>query len=138
LLIYDPSNRMSDHIVNTHSKVGLVAYEEGSAQSILRGRIVNIRPGAIETAARYKRLLLELASVDGALIFSDKSIQAFGAMVETHPKATGQYGARTTAALSAFHYGAHPIKISADGDVTIFFNSEDEHSQKHQAELAFA
>jgi hypothetical protein len=138
LLIYDPSNKMSGHIVNTHSLVGLTTYEEGSAQSILRGRIINMKPGAIETAARYKRLFLELASVDGALIFSDTSIRAFGAMVETHPNATGQYGARSTAALSAFHYGAHPIKISADGDVRIHFSREDEDGDKHQAELAFA
>jgi len=59
-------------------------------------------------------------------------------MIKTHPNAKGQYGARTTAALSAYLYGAHPMKISTDGDVRILFSSDDEVGKTHQAELAFA
>jgi hypothetical protein len=32
-------------------------------------------------------------------------------------------GARTTAGRSAYLWGAHPIKVSADGDVTVYFES---------------
>jgi len=65
------------------------------------------------------------------------NIAAFGAMIKTHSNAKGQYGARTTAALSAYLYGAYPMKISADGDLRIFFSSEDEAGNKYPAELVF-
>jgi hypothetical protein len=138
LLIYDPSNKLSSHVVNTHSWITSEADETDSAHWILRERVRQINPGASKTPTRDKRLFLELASTDGALIFSESGIKAFGAMVETHSGAKGQYGARTTAALSAFLYGAYPMKISADGDVRILFSSEDEDGNKHKAELAFA
>jgi hypothetical protein len=138
LLIFDPLDKLSDQVVNSHAWIASDVQETDSAHSILRDRVCQIRPGAWgKTSRRDKRLFLELASTDGALIFSTAKIAAFGAMIKTHPDAKGQYGARTTAALSAYLYGAHPMKISADGDVRIFFSSEDEIGNTHQAQLAF-
>jgi len=37
--------------------------------------------------------------------------------------AAGQLGARSTAARSAYLRGAHPVKVSSDGDVAVYFTS---------------
>jgi hypothetical protein len=139
LLIFDPSDKLNAQVVNPHAWIVPEDADMGSAHSILRRRIRDIKsPVWGTTPKRDKRLFLELASVDGALIFSQSEIKAFGAMIKTHSKAKGQYGARATASLSAYLYGAYPIRISADGDVRLLFRSEDGQGNKHRAELAFA
>ena len=139
LLIFDPLNTLSEQIVNTHAWIASNYQNPKSGHAILRDRVLQIKPaGWGKDSARDKSLFLELASVDGALVFSESGIKAFGAMIKTHPKATGQYGARATAALSAFLYGAHPMKVSADGDVRILFWSEDQDGKRHRAQLEFA
>jgi hypothetical protein len=72
---------------------------------------------------RRKRLLLEVAGIDGAVVFDKENILAIGAMISPHPKVGSETGARTTAAKSAFLWGGTPAKVSADGDVTIFFKA---------------
>jgi hypothetical protein len=46
-------------------------------------------------------------------------------MIASHPAAGDHAGARTTAAQSALAFGAHPIKVSTDGDIEILFDRED-------------
>jgi hypothetical protein len=85
------------------------------------------------------RGFVELAGLDGAVIFDDEDILAFGAMIDTHSEAEGQYGARTTAALSAFHWGGLPTKISSDGEVACYFTSRSSDGQQgSEARLLFA
>ena len=55
----------------------------------------------------------------------DDHLLAVGAIIESHPEVGNQLGARATAARSAYLWGAHPVKISSDGDVTIYFKSRD-------------
>ena len=55
------------------------------------------------------------------------SSQAIGARL--HPT-QGQVGARSTAALSAYYWDGHPIKVSSDGDVTVYFKSNDLHDSR--------
>jgi len=64
-----------------------------------------------------------MACVDGALVFDDERLLAVGALVRSHPNVGNQLGARATAARSAYLWGAHPIKVSSDGDVTLYFKS---------------
>ena len=78
---------------------------------------------------KRKRRLIEMTCVDGAVIFDDHHLLAVGALVRSHPSVGNQLGARTTAARSAFLWGGHPIKVSSDGDVTVYFRSRDDEQQ---------
>jgi DNA integrity scanning protein DisA with diadenylate cyclase activity len=64
-----------------------------------------------------------MACIDGAIVFDDHHLLAVGALIESHPSVGNQLGARTTAARSAYLWGAHPIKVSTDGDVSVYFKS---------------
>ena len=70
-----------------------------------------------------------MACVDGAVIFDDNHLLAVGAPVRSHPSVGNQLGARTTAARASYLWGAHPIKVSSDGDVTVYFRSRCEDQQ---------
>ena len=52
-----------------------------------------------------------------------RHLLAVGALIRSHPDAGSQLGARITAARSAYLWGAHPIAVSSDGDVTVHFQS---------------
>ncbi len=120
LLIYDPGHDVIDHIVNRESLL-LDNQNMDSARTMLAPSVVGIGMGIQTMSARKKRIMLELASMDGAVIFDDRNILSFGAMVETHPSAGSHAGARTTAFESAFLYGGRPFKVSSDGDISLRF-----------------
>lgn len=142
LLIYDPTHDTRRHIRNESSIVfaGWKAYpaaEPSPTGQALIGRFIgDLAMGDAPGALRWKRRLIELARVDGALIFDERHILAVGAIIETHPQAGGQSGARTAAARSAYLWGARPTKISSDGDVTVHFASR-HGDQVCDAELNF-
>ncbi len=77
------------------------------------------------TNIRKKRLFLEIASIDGAVICNNEGLMAFGAMIKPHPNVNIHRGARTTAAESAYRWGGVVLNVSSDGDVNIFFESSD-------------
>lgn len=126
LLIYDPNKIVVRNVVNK----GSVMFD-GSDETLdearkmlmpsIKEKIIMAHP---HFAKRKKRLFLEIASMDGAVIFSNALILAFGAMIKTHEKADKESGARSTAARSAFYWGGHPIKISSDGEITLYFTSK--------------
>ncbi|QDS94207.1 hypothetical protein FF011L_29860 [Roseimaritima multifibrata] len=89
------------------------------------------------TGSKHRRLLSELASIDGAVVFDAQSVLAVGAVINTHPDAGDCIGARTTAAKSAFKWGGIPMKISSDGDVTLYFSSGSDEDGYCDAELSF-
>jgi hypothetical protein len=130
LLIYDPKHSTRDHIRNeasimfsgwkkkTHQPAGAAA-----GQALIGRSLENLAMAQGVGAMLWKRRLIELARVDGAVIFDDAHLLAVGAIIESHPDAGDQLGARATAARSAFLWGAHPVKVSSDGDVTVYFKS---------------
>jgi hypothetical protein len=130
LLIYDPKHRIRDHIANKESilfsawrqQTGLQPGTE-SGQSLVAPSVGELAIGRGAWTFKRKRRLLELARVDGALVFDDEHLLAVGAIIETHPTVGDQFGARTTAARSAYLWGAHPVNVSSDGDVTVYFKS---------------
>lgn len=86
----------------------------------------------------YKPIILELASIDGAIIFDEcGKIEAFGAIVQTHPKANHCLGARTTGAMSALEHGYIPIKVSSDGDISLYKIVRDKCGNEETIELNF-
>ncbi len=125
LLIYDPSSEIIPRITNRKSILGTGTLEAPDVHQIIGSVVRQIQMGHERRVARKKRLFLELASMDGALIFDQQKILAFGAMIEPHPDVGSHPGARTTAAHSAFSWGGLPVKISSDGDILIMFRSED-------------
>jgi hypothetical protein len=68
------------------------------------------------------RKLVELSSVDGALILDlQGNLVQVGSMVVSHPSAVSHFGTREAAGYSAAKFGATSFKVSADGQVTMFF-----------------
>jgi len=69
-----------------------------------------------------RSVLAELASLDGGTVV-DKAgrLLSYGAILKTKKLAgsRGTEGSRTKAAIAASHYGV-AVKISADGDITIY------------------
>ncbi len=86
-----------------------------------------------------KPLILELASIDGAIIFDKETgiIKAFGAMINHHEKVTKEQGARSTAALSAFHHNMIPFKVSSDGDITLYYNHHNKSGDHELVKISF-
>ena len=136
LLIYDPMQDVIENVVNVES-----CFHRGEqtdiARKMLEPSVGNLSMRALEREERKKLLLLELASIDGAVIFDDDSILAVGAMVRTHQAVPGEAGARTTAARSAFLFGGRPVKISSDGEIAIYFSSSDGEGERADASLEF-
>lgn len=122
LLIYDPEHKVIENIVNKES---LLLNNEliDISREMLSPSVSCINMGGQNMSLRKKRIMIELASMDGALIFDSNSILAFGSMIKTHPKAGNHSGARETAFESAFLYGGRPFKVSSDGDISIRFSN---------------
>jgi hypothetical protein len=130
LFIYDPRHCMRDHILNRESIVSDKWVENAnpasghSGQNVFSRFLKGISFGAQGGTVGSKRRLLELAAVDGALVFDDESLLAVGAIVESHPQVGNQLGARTTAGRSAYLWGSHPMTVSSDGDISVYFESK--------------
>jgi hypothetical protein len=130
LLVYDPQHKTRQHLRNPASIVfpGWNGHETpeadiASAQALIGRSLVKFAIGEGRDALKSKRRLIELASVDGAVIFDDRHLLAVGAIIEGHSCVGSQMGARATAARSAYLWGAHPVKVSSDGEVTVYFTS---------------
>jgi hypothetical protein len=129
LLVYDPRHAVRDHIRNEASiiwpdwKGKTPETDDVYAQTLIGRSLEQLAMGEGIGALRSKQRLIELAQVDGAVIFDDQHLLAVGAIIAGHPSVGNQLGARTTAARSAYLWGAHPVKVSSDGDVTVFFTS---------------
>jgi hypothetical protein len=127
LLIYDPEHQIQNHLLNPES----LLFPDGmgdevdrvSGQTLIGRSIEDIAIGKKAGSLKRKRRLIEMACVDGAVVFDDTRLLAVGALIRSHPGVGNQLGARTTAARSAYLWGARPIKVSSDGDVTIYFQS---------------
>ena len=130
LLIYDPEHRIQDHILNTESMIRADWRGNGNAppdgecgQMLIEQSIGDVAVGVKAGSLKRKRRLIEMAAVDGAVVFDDNNLLAVGALIRSHPDVGNQLGARTNAARSAYLWGAHPVKVSSDGDVGIYFKS---------------
>ncbi len=98
--------------------------------------IDDISVGRRAGSLRRKRRLIEMAGVDGAVVFDDERLLAVGALIRSHLDVGNQLGARATAARSAYLWGGRPIKVSSDGDVTIHFKSRN-HIDECEAVMNF-
>ncbi|HEX3997050.1 MAG TPA: hypothetical protein VHX65_00695 [Pirellulales bacterium] len=130
LLVYDAAHCVLPRVLNSESIVSPDWYHNGqtasvreSGQALIRHSIDDIAVGGPPGSLKKKRQLIEMASIDGAIIFDDDHILAIGALIKSHSEVGSQLGARATAARSSFLWGARPIKVSSDGDVTIYFKS---------------
>ena len=137
LLVYDPRRAVLEHVINADDAViGGPDPLGDMARRLLSAAIAPIRITEPSLARRKKRLFLEIASLDGAVLFDDDGVLAVGAMIKAYPHVGGHLGARTTAMHSAYLWGGRPIKISADGEIVIPFLSRGPESEC-EAQLAF-
>ena len=136
LLVYDPEHRILEHILNPVSLLnpvsilpapwkvnGHTVLNRPCGQSLIGSSIEDIAIGKKSGSIKKKRQLIELACIDGAIVFDDTNLLAVGALIRTHPDAGSHLGARTNAARSAYLWGAHPISVSSDGEVSVHFQS---------------
>jgi len=127
LLIYDPDDKISEKIQNKESFLDQKNNDkEYRKTNFFTEYARNISLGNRDRSSGKKRILLELANIDGAVVFNQNSIVAVGAMIKPHHKATGMLGARSIASYSAACYGAHPFKVSSDGEVTMFIRTQND------------
>lgn len=137
LLVYDPEREVLGHVVNKGSIIGGKGSDPDAARAMLRPAAEAIMMGHRQHSQRAKRLFLEMASMDGAVIFDKARILACGAMIEPHAEAKSETGARSTAARSAYYWGGHPSKISSDGEISIYFESGDGKGSTCDTKLEF-
>ena len=130
LLVYDPEHRVLQHILNPDSILSPFRQPSGNliqsrecGQVLIGSSIAGIAVGNPAGSIKNKRQLIELACVDGAVVFDATNLLAVGALIQSHPDAGSHSGARITAAKSAYLWGARPIAVSSDGDVTVHFQS---------------
>jgi hypothetical protein len=142
LLIYDPNHCIAGHVLNSESVIAPDDPSVAEVESPKCGQKFIMKlleetsvEKQIDLFAR-KRRLIEMATIDGALVFDNERLLAIGALIRSHPSVGNQLGARTTAARSAYLWGAHPIKVSSDGDVIVYFRSEN-NSDGCDAEMSF-
>ncbi len=137
LLVYDPEHKVIGNLVNPQSVIGGENPSPDAARKMLAPVIRGINLGKTDRLIRKKNIFLEIASIDGAVIFDDEELLAVGAMIRQHPDIGSSLGARTIATHSAYRFGGIPVKISADGDIHILFESSDNQCRSGDAELAF-
>lgn len=135
LLVYDPTHRVVGQVINRESV--LVGGSQDEAHRLLAPVARQIALGSSTKRDVKKRLLMEMATLDGAVIFDADAVLAFGAMIRTHPDAGGVVGARTTAAVSAYLDGGTTVKVSSDGDVCILFSEGAEMRTTERVKLQF-
>ncbi|HEV3418222.1 MAG TPA: hypothetical protein VG056_15460 [Pirellulales bacterium] len=130
LLIYDPEHRIQERILNPESIIRPDFHQNGRAkrraecgQTLIGRSIEDIAVGKKAGSLKRKRQLIELACIDGAVVFDDNNLLAAGALIRSHPSVGNQMGARKTAARSSYLWGARPVEVSSDGDVTVYFES---------------
>lgn len=117
LIVVDSNDKYKTVVSNPSSLM-----ESGSSlHKALAGRIQQIDLNAGESTKVSKQIILELASVDGALILSkDGKVLGFGSIINTHHGVDGELGARSSAALSSHLYGQKVFKVSSDGEITLY------------------
>lgn len=125
LLVFDPDRRVVDHVVDRACRIIDPERAPSGVHALLGPRASTIKIGATREREHQRKLLLELATIDGAVLFDREAVLAFGAILHLHDGARGWLGARTTAAHSAHLWGGVPVMISADGEMTIVFESRD-------------
>lgn len=137
LLIYDNHNIISPFVTNKESLLFNNKDNIDVIRKNMTSAIGDIAMGSSKPEHVKKRLLIELASMDGAVIYSDNRLKGFGCMIQAHPNAGEAAGARTTAALSAYLHGGFAVKVSTDGEITIFFTSRSPDGKTSPAQLSF-
>ncbi len=122
LLIFDKNNVISSNIVNQESILSLASIAN-PARMIIKSAATQIKIGDPRRMNWNKSVLLDLASIDGAVVFNENEIIAVGALIKSQNSIPGVIGARSTAAYSAMKYGASACKISADGQISIYYKA---------------
>jgi len=117
----------------------VILHNKGKIHEIVRkGEAIgdssrDLADSALDAATRGEKIqflsrpvVVEIASLDGAVVLSNSGeILAYGAVLRPKMvgKSRGAEGSRTKAAIGASKYGV-AVKVSSDGDVTIYHNGK--------------
>ncbi len=121
-MIYDPQHRILERILNPASILspsnvplptaklnGHAGPHRPCGQVLIGSSIEDIAIGKRTGSIKKKRQLVEMACIDGAIVFDDAHLLAVGALIRSHPDAGSQLGARITAAQSAYLWALTPL-----------------------------
>jgi hypothetical protein len=105
--------RLGDAVNDRHRDALDVAFDQA------------VTPITVQSLSRS--VLAELASLDGAVVLSNKGdVMAYGAILQ--PKKTGKVsgteGSRSKAAIGASNYGL-AVKVSSDGDMRVYVGGKE-------------
>lgn len=138
LILFDINDSIDNIILNQNS---ILNKSINPLYNILKESLEKIDLDARYTKDLHRPLILELASIDGAIVFDKEGkLKSFGSIIKNHDNADNEEGARSTAAKSAFNYMKSPVfKISSDGEISILFNkkSSEKHDESEDIELSF-
>jgi hypothetical protein len=137
LLVYDPTHVVLPNVINSTSLISSGSRSADAARAMLSADVRSIKMGNTRQIDRKKQLFLEVASIDGAVIFDKLEVLAIGAMINPHPSVGSHVGARTTAFQSAFLWGGMPVKVSSDGDISLLFKSNNSSGATCKSSLEF-
>ncbi len=125
LVVYDPNNTVIEQMVSQNSSVCNRFGSPDLFHKIISDSFTTPENHKDLKIIHKKRLFLEIAGIDGAVICNENGLLAFGAMIKPHPNVRSHRGARSTAAESAYMWGGIATGVSSDGDISIFFESSD-------------
>ena len=136
LIIFCEDCNLSECVVDKSSIIECI--ESSHLHKLLAPKIKEICITCPDVKDISKPLILELASIDGAIIFDKDTgnIKAFGAMIISH-KDVSEKGARSMAAMSAVKNNMIPFKVSSDGDITIYHEHFDTSGQSEIIKINF-
>ena len=115
LLIYDPDHVICEHILNPESIIvergkTKVSGEPETGQTMVVDSIADICVGRRAGLLRRKRRLIEMAGVDGAVVFDDQRLLAIGALIRSHLDVGNQLGAARLPRVPPISGAAGPSK----------------------------
>jgi hypothetical protein len=127
-ILFDISMKRHGGIILLDEPKNLPAYVvkgiERTSESPLNAIFTHSPFNGLSYSIPEVRKLVELSSIDGALIFDlYGNLVQVGSMILSHPSTPNRFGTREAAAYSAAKNGATAFKVSEDGHMTLFFTT---------------
>jgi hypothetical protein len=125
-ILFDMSFRRHGGLLIIDRPDNVKLYVAGGIERNEGGPLSSIFPHSPFNGLQYSipetRKLVELSLVDGALILDPRgNLVQLGARIRSHNETPESFGMRDMAAYSAARYGATAFKVSADGEISVFF-----------------
>ena len=123
LIIFAKENNMDLENIISNKESIISNVNTNKINVLLKNTIEKIDLSTRSSSRKYFPILIELASIDGAMTISNEGkIYSFSSIIKSH-EAVNRVGARSTAAWSAIEISPNVVvlKISSDGEIEMIF-----------------